>query len=84
MNLLQTMLDAGAYERDAVFFHTRVKRYPFWAKSPTSVKPPLVPGDHMSVRLCMGWRLWGFQTLAERDTFVMQFNAFEFPERNNG
>jgi hypothetical protein len=33
----------------------------------------------MSVRLRTGWRIWGFETEAERDTFVVQFGGKVFP-----
>jgi hypothetical protein len=59
-------------------FWTRVKGdYPFHAKSPTSVKPNIVVGDHVSAVFAVGWRTWGFRTEVERDRFVAQFRAFK-------
>lgn len=79
MTFDRLLRDAGMRDADAEWFMSRVKRYPFTAQSPTSVKPPIVPGDHVSTRLRTGWRIWGFTTELERDTFVMQFGARVFP-----
>lgn len=49
--------------------------YPFHAKAPTAIKPDMVPGDHISVSIRPGWRIWGFKFEAERDTFCLQFKG---------
>lgn len=69
----------GLYDNDARFFLDRCERYPHLAKSPTSVKPPIVPGDHLSVRLSAGWRVWGFRDRGRRDRFIVQFGGRRFP-----
>ena len=55
-----------------------LKDYPFLAQSPTSTKPQWVPGDHVSVRLKIGWRVWAFRTKEARDQFVLQFHVEVF------
>jgi hypothetical protein len=64
---------------DAQFMASRLFDYPYLAQAPTSVKPTLVPGDHCSARSRVGWRLWGFKTENERDTFVVQFGGVPYP-----
>lgn len=51
-------------------------KYPFHAKSPTSVSPVWVEGNHASVVLTAGWRTWGFETVTERDAFVSTYHGF--------
>jgi hypothetical protein len=79
MKLEHALADAGRYDSDAQFLLARVAAYPFLAQSPISVKPDIVPGDHVSTRLRAGWRVWGFRTLQERDVFTVQFGGRLFP-----
>ena len=79
INIRRVMRDAGSLPKDILFFEDRIKKYPFMAQAPSSVKPPIVPGNHMSVRLRYGWRIWGFETEVERDTFIVQFGGRMFP-----
>lgn len=78
--LRTAMRSTGALSDHIEFFMSRIDRYPFTAQAPIAIKPPIVPGEHMSVRLRSGWRIWGFETEKERDTFIVQFNAQSFPE----
>jgi hypothetical protein len=50
-------------------------KYPFHALSPTSVRPELVAGDHVSCVLRIGWRQWGFPTAEARDAFCAQYTG---------
>jgi hypothetical protein len=63
---------------DKKFMRAHLHYYPFLAQAPTSTKPQWVPGDHVSVRLKIGWRVWGFRTKEARDQFVLQFHAEVF------
>lgn len=67
-------------QRDQHWWDTRKGRYPFHAIAPVSIKPTIVPGDHISCLFRTGWRIWGFKTLKERDTFVIQFGGIEHNE----
>jgi hypothetical protein len=67
------------HAKDREFLRERLDRRPWLAQAPTSVKPHLVAGEHCSVRLRQGWRLWGFPTEEARDQFVVQYNASKFP-----
>lgn len=60
----------GTRPDDVAFFVARFDRYPHLAQAPVTVKPPSVAGQHMSVRLVKGWRLWGFETEADRNHFI--------------
>ncbi len=70
----------GMRRMDIEYISSRLFDYPHLAQAPISVKPPLVPGDHVSVRLREGWRVWAFATAAERDKFIIQFGGLAFPE----
>jgi hypothetical protein len=80
VGLLQKLIDSGAFFDHADWFVQRADRYPFFAQAPTAIKPPMVNGEHMSVRLKYGWRVWGFETEAARDQFIAQYSARLFPE----
>lgn len=70
----------GMRNRDAVFMQEKLSRYPWLAQAPTSIKPPNVPDFHfVSARVREGWRVWGFETEQERDTFIVQFGGRNFP-----
>jgi hypothetical protein len=73
------MADAGIYDSDAHYFLERVEKYPWTAKAPTTIRPENVRGDHMSVRLCPGWRVWGWRTSEERHKFVTNGGGSSFP-----
>ncbi len=71
--------DTGMAHRDQVFLLQRVEHYPWLATAQISVKPPTVPGDHMSAVGRKGFRVWGFQTMKERDDFVAHRGGSLFP-----
>ena len=75
------MVAAGAYLEHVDFFLKRFPDYPHIAQAPTAMKPQMVTncGQHMSVRLRAGWRLWGFETEAHRDQFIFQYGGRSFP-----
>ena len=64
------LLKNGTRPDDVKFFVDRFDRYPHLAQAPVTVKPPSVAGQHMSVRLVKGWRLWGFETEDDRNHFI--------------
>lgn len=68
----------GTRTGDIDYFITRLDTYPYLAQAPVLVKPPSVPGMHLSVRLRQGWRLWGFETEIDRDNFILNNNALPF------
>jgi hypothetical protein len=69
----------GMRNRDIFQMKAWLPDYPHLAQAPKSVKPTIVPGNHVSVRMRQGCRMWGFQTEAERDTFIVQFGGLPFP-----
>lgn len=73
------------FPKDVLYVRERLARYPFLAQAPTSCKPQLVKFcRHVSVRLCIGWRLWMFETDAERDQFVTQYGGRIYKNANEG
>ena len=79
LTLEHELTEAGLHNGNRVYFLQHVSKYPFIAQSPISVRPEWVKGKHLSVRLRVGWRVWGFETERERDTFIAQFGGRTFP-----
>lgn len=73
------MFPASMRAEDVAWFLERVSRCPHLAQAPVSVKPEHVAGDHVSARVRTGWRVWGFATERERDTFLATGAGRKFP-----
>lgn len=61
------------HAKDWNFIERSLWRYPFLASAKANLNPTSVAGFHVSVRLYTGVRLWCFESLAERDSFVEKY-----------
>lgn len=74
----RALTERGCRYGDVVYFLERLEQRPWTAVAPKTVKPTSVPGNHVSVATKNG-RVWGFESMQERDDFVAHRGGSAFP-----